>query len=138
MAEERLLLDTCALIFSALGSKISRRSEDALNAAADGGQLRVSLISAWEIGMSMAKGRIASPLSALDFFNRYVNDTGTGLCDLSAKILTNATTLPGVIHGDPLDRIIVATAREHDLTVVTRDRGILAYGAAGHVKTLEC
>ncbi|HTO31803.1 MAG TPA: hypothetical protein VL202_11575 [Pararhizobium sp.] len=32
----------------------------------------------------------------------------------------------------------IATARERDLTIITRDRAILAYGAAGHVKTLAC
>jgi PIN domain nuclease of toxin-antitoxin system len=46
--------------------------------------------------------------------------------------------LPAPVHNDPTDRIIIATAREHDLTIITRDRAILAYGAAGHVKTLVC
>jgi len=46
--------------------------------------------------------------------------------------------LPQLIHKDPIDRILIATARENDLTIITRDRAILSYGAAGHVRTLAC
>ena len=46
--------------------------------------------------------------------------------------------LPGRIHSDPMDRLLVETARRLDLTLVTSDRAILAYGALGHVKTLAC
>ncbi|MNF14334.1 hypothetical protein D3C80_2165180 [compost metagenome] len=42
------------------------------------------------------------------------------------------------VHNDPIDRILIATAREYDLTIITRDRAILDYGAAGHVRTLAC
>ncbi len=49
-----------------------------------------------------------------------------------------ASFLPGLLHGDAADRILVTMAREHDLTIITRDRAILAYGAAGHVKVLAC
>lgn len=46
--------------------------------------------------------------------------------------------MSAALNNDPIDRILIATAREHDLTIITRDRAILAYGAAGHVKTLAC
>ncbi|MGV8938844.1 MAG: hypothetical protein ACOH2J_17130 [Allorhizobium sp.] len=46
--------------------------------------------------------------------------------------------LPQPIHRDPIDRILIATAREQDLTIITRDRAILSYGALGHVKVLAC
>ncbi len=57
---------------------------------------------------------------------------------VTPAILVAASYLPEPLHNDPMDRIIIATAREHDLTVITRDRLILAYGAAGHVRTLAC
>jgi PIN domain nuclease of toxin-antitoxin system len=138
MAVGGLLLDTCTVIYSALGSEISVNAKTAMDEAADVDGLNVSMITAWEIGMSIAKGRIASPLSAQNFFNVFVEDTNIARRELTAKILIDASYLPGALHGDPMDRIIIATAREHDLTIVTRDRAILAYGAAGHVKTLAC
>jgi PIN domain nuclease of toxin-antitoxin system len=33
---------------------------------------------------------------------------------------------------------MIATAREHGLAIVTRDRSLLEYGSRGHVKTLAC
>ena len=47
----------------------------------------------------------------------------------------DSSFLPTPLHNDPADRILIATAREHDLTIITRDRAILAYGAAGHVSS---
>ena len=46
--------------------------------------------------------------------------------------------LPGDIHGDPMDRILVASARILEMILVTRDKPILAYGREGHVRTLAC
>jgi PIN domain nuclease of toxin-antitoxin system len=37
-----------------------------------------------------------------------------------------------------MDRLLIETARSQDLTLVTSDRAILAYGTEGHVKTLAC
>ena len=53
-------------------------------------------------------------------------------------IFVDSSFLPGPIHRDPADRIIVATARALDLTVVTSDRLILDYAARGHVRALAC
>jgi PIN domain nuclease of toxin-antitoxin system len=49
-----------------------------------------------------------------------------------------ASCLPGRIHGDPADRMIVATARRLDIPVVTRDTRILAYARHGHVVAIRC
>ncbi len=40
--------------------------------------------------------------------------------------------------GDPADRILAAGARIHDLLFITRDGKILEYGAAGHLRVMEC
>ena len=57
---------------------------------------------------------------------------------VTTEIFISSCFLPEPLHKDPFDRILIATAREHDLTIITRDRAILAYGAAGHVRTLAC
>ena len=46
---------------------------------------------------------------------------------------TAAYELPEPFHRDPADRIIVAETRALDATLLTSDRKIIAYAAAGHV-----
>jgi PIN domain nuclease of toxin-antitoxin system len=49
-----------------------------------------------------------------------------------------SSDLPDELHRDPADRIIIATAREYGLRLVTRDRKILDYADKGHLMALEC
>jgi PIN domain nuclease of toxin-antitoxin system len=133
-----LLLDTCVVIFTSQQAEITAMADKSINEAAKSGQVHISPITAWELGMAMARGRMTSPMSALEFFERYVERGGCHLCGLTPEILVQASFLPGYIHRDPADRILIATARILDLVLVTRDRAILAYGAEGHVKTLAC
>ena len=48
-----------------------------------------------------------------------------------------STGLPGDLHGDPADRIIVATARHEGAVLVTRDRAPLDYAARGYLRAIE-
>lgn len=57
---------------------------------------------------------------------------------ISPAIAIDSCYLPGDIHGDPMDRLIVATARKLAIPVVTRDTKILAYAKAGHVAAIAC
>ena len=136
---ERLLLDTCALIWITQDRALEPAAEDAIDRAYDLKQpLRVSVMSAWEIGMLVSKGRVP----AIRPPDRWLEDfAGTGTAtieNVTPRILVASSFLPSPVHGDPMDRILIATARDLDLTIVTRDRGILAYSAAGHVKTVRC
>lgn len=133
-----LLLDTCAIVFGANGTSMAAAAVKAIETAIDAGGVRISPVSAWELGMLMSKNRIASTSEPLEFFNQAVARTLAEICELTPEILVSSCYLPGVLHRDPMDRILIATARAHDLTIVTSDSAILAYGAAGHVKTLEC
>lgn len=54
------------------------------------------------------------------------------------SIAIDASHLPGNLHGDPGDRIIVATARHLNAPVVTRDTKIIDYAEAGHVRVVRC
>ena len=135
----RLLLDTCAIIWIATDQSIGLKAKAAMNEELQADEkLRVSAISGWELGLLSAKGRLPSTRAPLDLFKDVVMTHGVRVEALSPEVLIKSSFLPGQIHSDPADRILIATAREHDLTIVTRDRAILEYGAAGHVKTLEC
>ena len=58
------------------------------------------------------------------------------LCPLSPEIALESCFLPGNFHGDPADRIITATARLGNLTLLTRDRKIIEYSNSGMVKAI--
>ncbi|WFU07594.1 type II toxin-antitoxin system VapC family toxin [Rhizobium sp. CB3090] len=136
---ESFLLDTCAAIWLANGKPISQIVVDAVNEIAPGSdRLCVSALTAWEIGMLISRGRIHSTKHALAWFEDFVKASGIHVQTATPAVMIAASYLPEPLHSNPMDRIIIATAREHDLTIITRDRAILAYGAAGHVKTLAC
>ena len=133
------LLDTCAAIFLVGDAPMERQAVEAINASAAGSEpLQVSPITAWEIGLLAAKGRFTSSLSPQRWFERLHSAPGIQLADLTPDMLIASSFLPGDLHRDPADRIIVATARELGLTLITRDRALLDYAANGHLSALEC
>ena len=133
----RFIFDTCFMLFmSQPGAMISAAAQDALEL--EDGVFHVSAISAWEIGMLVAKGRLNLTRPPIDWFDSFLIDREARVLEVTPSILVAASFLPAPMHNDPADRILVATAREHDLTIITRDRAVLAYGAAGHVKVLAC
>jgi PIN domain nuclease of toxin-antitoxin system len=134
-----LLLDTCAIIWMAHEEPFSSKArEEVVRVRRSGGVIAVSAMSAWEIGMLIARGKLPTTKSAMVWFSDFTTSGRVTVDEATPHILVASSFLPQPIHNDPADRIIIATAREHDLTIITRDRAILAYGAAGHVKTLAC
>lgn len=129
-----LLLDTCAVLWLAKGTDLTPQARAAI---ADR-NLHVSPISAWEIANLVRKSRIALTLPVATWFRQAVGKMKAAMPQLSVEILTGSCGLPGTPPSDPADRIIIATAREGDLVVVTRDEQILAYSRAGYVRTLAC
>ena len=71
------------------------------------------------------------------WFEGVLATQGYRLADLTTAIGADAGTLPGGIHGDPADRIIIATARAFGCPVLTADRKILAYATVGHLQAID-
>lgn len=88
--------------------------------------------------MLLMRGRIRETREAKRWYDDFRHEAQVAEQPVTADVFIASCALPQPIHKDPIDRILIATAREHDLTIITRDRAILAYGAAGHVKTLAC
>jgi PIN domain nuclease of toxin-antitoxin system len=132
-----LLLDTCAVIWAANGTDtgVRHRLREARESRA---AVWISPITAWEIGTLAAAGRIGMARPVLSWFEEMLVKSGAKLAELGPRVLIASTELPEGIHRDPADRIIVATAREHGLRVVTRDRKILNYAEKGHVMAVAC
>ena len=134
-----LLLDTCAAIWVLENAPLSDTAVAAVDESCDTGRgVYISPITAWEVGMLMSFGRIKSTLAPQRWFRRLLDIPGVKLADMSPDILMATSFLPGDLHCDPADRILAATAREHDYMLVTRDVALLDYAAQGHLRALPC
>jgi PIN domain nuclease of toxin-antitoxin system len=135
----RLLLDTCAIIWIALRQPIRLEAKSAIDAVMETDEkLRVSPISAWELGLLSSKRRLPTTISPAKLFDEVVLTEGVQVESLTPEILIESSFLPGRLHRDPADRILVATARSRGLTLITRDHFILDYARQGHVSALVC
>jgi PIN domain nuclease of toxin-antitoxin system len=131
-----ILLDTCALIWLVDEGGIAPEAESTLHAAGFGG-VAVSPISAWEIGLLVARGRIRLGLEPRDWFQRALG-AGLALAPMPPDVLIASSFLPDSALRDPADRILAATARAFRYRLMTRDRPLLDFGAAGHLEVIAC
>lgn len=132
-----LLLDTCALIWLVSGALDDSIVRPQIEAAAAGDALLVSITSAWEIGL-LSRARVEFLPDAKTWFTRAVAHPGLTITPITAAIAIDSSHLPGPLHGDPADRLIISTARHLGVDIVTRDRRILDYAGHGHVTVLAC
>jgi PIN domain nuclease of toxin-antitoxin system len=134
-----VLLDTCALIWLTGGAPLAPFAVTLLNEARDTQTpTYISPITAWEIGLLAARGRMQFLMTPQRWFARVLDAPNVRLADMSPDLLIAASFLPGEPPRDPADRIIAATARDLGATLVTRDRALIAYGEQGHTNTVEC
>jgi len=129
-----ILLDTNVLVWFSMGvGELGQKSRASILQAQSENQLFMSAITAWEISMLVDEGRLDLGTDPL-LWMRSAAEAGIGLVTISLEIGVDAGRLPGGIHGDPGDRIIIATARNLSCTLLASDRKMLDYGAAGHVR----
>ena len=119
-----MLLDTCALIWLAMGG--GRLSERAKQEIEEATAVYVSSISAFEIAYASSRGRLELPCDSERWYNEALNEHDLTEILLSGKIAIASTRLP-MIHKDPCDRFIIATAKSESLSVVTGDRMFRKY-----------
>lgn len=113
-----VLLDTHVLHWwSAESDQLSTAATQAL-AGAD--ELAVCAISWYELAWLAANERIAVATPVRSWLDRLAQQVRT--LGVSPAIAHTATTLPSSFPGDPADRLIYATAVEHGLSLVTKDR----------------
>lgn len=139
MTAELLVLDTHIWIW-ALNGDVERLSPDCvreIESVSEVGQLGVSAISVWEVGMLEAKGRIQLGKVCLDWIREALSAPGLRLLPLTPEIAIESSRLPGQLHGDPADRILAATSRVMGATLITKDRKLLSYGAESFISVIE-
>lgn len=130
-----IVLDTHTLLWWASGdeAQLSQRAQRAIAAELEGGRIMVSSISAWELAMLVAKGRVGLSMDIEEWLSVVSQIEAVSFVPVDNDIAVKSIALPGEFHKDPADRIIVATARKLAAQLVTADDKIRAYP---HVRTV--
>ncbi len=101
-----------------------------LQRACKGAGLLVSDISVWEVGNKISKGKlVVAPTFSL-WLERAVRAPGFRFVPLDRDTLVASTQLTGTVHGDPADRMLIATAMLLGIPLITADRDVISYASA--------
>ena len=120
-----IVLDTHVWIWwTSAPRKLSARARQAIDEAKD---LAVSAISLWEVAMLAAKSRLELDRDVGLWMRQALATPRLRLAPLSIEIAVRSTTLGRNFHGDPADRLIVATALELNAALVTKDDRMLSW-----------
>ena len=133
-----ILLDTCALIWIMNKAPVLPAALDRDRTRRQSRRTVLSPVSAWEIGILVTRGRLVLDVSAEVYVSRAFSRPGVQIAALTPEIAVRSSHLPGTLHGDPADRMLVATAMLMGLKLMTRDRRILDYAAQGHLSASPC
>ena len=122
---KQLLLDTCAIIW--LTNLDGELSQEARSVISEADCIFISSISGWELGNFIQKKKLALPLPVHEWLDKVLRDKNISVLNVDLDIACSANNLP-LIHRDPADRLIIATALKHNLSIITKDRKFLDYG----------
>ena len=128
-----IVLDTHALIWWVSGGPLSEKAGMAIHRSCATLGLYASTMTAWEIAMLVKKGRLELTLDAAEWIRQVEALPELHFVPVDVDIAIASTRLPGVLHPDPADRIIVATARSLGAPLVTRDAKLIEYP---HLETI--
>jgi PIN domain nuclease of toxin-antitoxin system len=90
-------------------------------------ELLLSAISPWEFSKLLEKGKLGISYNPEEWIHAALEMPKLRMVPLTPSIAYRSTALPKPFHDDPADQLIVATAREENATVLTKDKRILEY-----------
>lgn len=129
-----ILLDTHAWVWWVSNpEKLSTPARKRIDEAAADRKVFISSISAWEVAMLAARGRLKLTIDIKDWIARSESLPFFHFIPVTNQIAVKSINLPGKLHSDPADRIIIATAMIQEAVLITADDKILEYP---HVETL--
>lgn len=129
LKQHKLLLDTHIWIWLMSGDKVFKPSFlRFLGERKDKTMTSISPISIWEVGVLVEKNRIQLEMDRLEWVESALEYAGFEVEAISPRIAVQSSRLPGDVHGDPADRLLISTAHEKNYVLVTCDQKILRYG----------
>lgn len=123
----RLLLDTCAFLWIVGGGRALPSAAAAAYRSQDN-EVFLSAASTWEIAIKYSQGRLPLPVPPHQLVTEERARRGLGSLAVDEESTLHVARLP-MLHGDPFDRLIVAQAIVHGLTILTPDPVIHRYPA---------
>jgi PIN domain nuclease of toxin-antitoxin system len=123
-----IVLDTHAWIWFVndprqLSAPARRAAEQAMSREA----IYISSISAWEVALLAVSGRMELTMKVQDWIAASEALPFFNFVPVDNTIFTRSVLLPGPLHSDPADRVIIATAIMKGMPLVTKDEKILKY-----------
>ena len=120
-----ILLDTCTLLWLAIEpDKLSSAARKGITSA--GEFAYTSAISAWEIAWKHRCRKLKLKLAPEAWWPLALERHALKELPISAAIAQRSASLPS-LHRDPADRFLIATAQEHNLTLLSPDPNIRQY-----------
>lgn len=126
----KLLLDTCTFLWIAAGSAEVSPGAKRLFLNREN-EVYLSVVSAWEICIKHALGRLPLPEAPTEFIPEQRRAHGIRSLSLDEAATLGLDGLAG-IHADPFDRMLVCQAIAGDMSILTPDAAIRSY----RVKTI--
>ena len=138
LKQHRILLDTHVWIWVMSGiPQVSNEFVQAFQKHITTNRVFLSPMSIWETGMLVQKGRIELEIDTLEWVNTALEVSRIQLCPITPRIAVQSSRLPGTPHGDPVDRLLIATAFEENLVLVTCDKKILEYSSENLITAFD-
>lgn len=124
-----IVVDTHVLLwwFSGQTRNLSAKARQALEAERNGGSIFISSISAWEIAVLAARGRIGLSTDVSAWLETVRLLGAVAFVPIDNEIAVKSTQLGPDFHKDPADRFIVATSLKLSAPLVTADRKLRSY-----------
>jgi PIN domain nuclease of toxin-antitoxin system len=113
--------------------RLSKTASDLLEKGMAGRNIFISSISSWEISMLVARDRLQLTMSVNDWVSASEALPFISFVPVSNSIAIKSVQLPGDLHNDPADRIIIATALSIGAVLITKDDKIRNYP---HIETI--
>ena len=122
------LLDTHVWIWTQEQSELlGEKARSLLETTTD--EICVSAVSSLEVARLVSGGLLELEGTISRWMRIAVDTLEARILDVDRNVAVEAYASPGRFHKDPVDRLLVATARLHKLTLVTADEQILASGS---------
>jgi PIN domain nuclease of toxin-antitoxin system len=116
---DKYLIDTQVLLWhSENPAKISKTANSIINSDSI---LYLSIVSFWEIAIKVKTGKLTLPFtSIIEFYNLAINKTNVIVLDVTKEDIAKTLELD-LVHRDPFDRLIIATALQNNMLVISSD-----------------
>jgi PIN domain nuclease of toxin-antitoxin system len=129
-----IVLDTHAWVwFVSNPELLSRKATAAVADAVSEKRVFISSISAWEVALLVARGRLLLTMEVGEWVARTESLPFFQFVPVNNAIAVKSVVLPGPLHADPADRVIIATALTLGAPIITKDRKLRSYP---HIKTI--